>query len=177
MLIVDHVAVDGASRPRAARSGAKRALSAYYDERMKLGMVVLVAALAVACSTTNESSTPALPACTWSANLNPPETGYTWSVGRALVQCTGDCVTEVCVSDDPTSCPGDNGVGGSSTCTPSAGAPGTCVDTCKPDEYGFFASTLGCTTPTSGPNLPSRCYVPVGVAVSLEGAPMCCPCE
>jgi hypothetical protein len=139
---------------------------------MKLTLLAL-AALAVGCSSSGNAP---LPACKWPASLNPPETGYTWSVGRALVQCTGDCVTEVCVSNDPTSCPGeDNAVGGSSSCTP--GGPRTCVDACKPTEYAFFATDLGCTTPTCGPNVPSGCYVPTGVSVSPEGAPMCCPCE
>jgi len=92
-------------------------------------------------------------------------------------------VTQVCVSDDPTSCPGEgDGVGGGSTCTPSAGSSRACADACKPNEYGLMDISVGPVGPyddgaeSQAPSIPSACYHPLGVALSAGGPSLCCPC-
>jgi len=154
---------------------------------------LLTAVLLAACSSTSPASSE-LPACRWPANLNPPESGLaTWNVGRALVTC-GTCVTEVCVSNDPTGCPGNDagavGGGGASNgagegcTTPADQSLAPCVDACKPNEYGFTEFNGGGGAPgpddgggaSQGPSIPSGCYHPSGVPNSTGGPLLCCPC-
>jgi hypothetical protein len=115
-----------------------------------------------------------LPQCSWPADLDPPvDAGPAWSVGRTYLQCQDGSATELCVSDNLTSCPGTNPVVGAT--------PGPCVDLCKVDEYAVYSGGPPIFMPDGGvgyalmPNLPASCrqvgFNPGGWGTS------CCPCE
>jgi hypothetical protein len=92
----------------------------------------------------------ALPACTWPASLDdaaPPQC----SAARAYVACQDG---DLCMSNDPTTCPGVPGA--------------SCTDMCNANEYA-----VGCVGPLAPP-LPAECR---GVfSGNGGGAVGCCPC-
>jgi hypothetical protein len=137
----------------------------------------------------SEAST-ALPACQWPASLNDGGRGAC-SVGRAYVECSypegfscaggpggsgggssGGGVTQLCISDDPTSCPGCESING----------PATCTNKCAPNEYVVSCGGLPPFPAAGGPpdvvyqQAPAGCVpvIPEGTAGNVYS---CCPCE
>jgi hypothetical protein len=144
---------------------------------MRPALLAVAAVLLFACS--SGGAAPVLPACTWPASLNPPDPGVSgWSIGRAILSC-GSGTTEVCASDDVSSCPsGGGGV------NPGGASLEPCVDVCKANEYGLMVSNGGgasgaadASSSAVGPNTPSSCYGPTGIPAFTEAYALCCPCE
>jgi hypothetical protein len=115
---------------------------------------------------TGGGTTVGLPACTWPASLDAAdgETGQCVAA-RAYLSCKGsNGGGELCLSNDPTQCPGLNPIVG----TTFFG----CVDQCAADEYA-----VGCGGPGPGPwpQPPAGCRsLPSGPG---GGSVLCCPCD
>src|SRR5262249_11377628 len=105
-----------------------------------------------------------LPACTWPAALDAADAGAgACRPARTLLDCTSpQGVSEVCISDDPTRCTGDNG---------AVAGPFTCHDTCAPNEYAVSCGKIGVGL-TVDP--PTGCHD----ALASPGGIVfyCCPC-
>jgi hypothetical protein len=125
-------------------------------------------ALGAATCVIDAGASTTLLACQWPASLNDAGPGAC-TVGRAYVVCSYPSGGgELCISDDPTSCPGF-----SST---------ACTNKCAPNEYA-----VSCGGPPPGPTAdggaPAFTYqeAPAG-CVSVGFTPggneySCCPCE
>jgi hypothetical protein len=107
--------------------------------------------------TTTETSTTAT-ACSWPASLDDAGPRQCHAA-RASVSCElpgGE--TEVCLSDDPTTCPG--------------ASDASCTDLCHADEYAVACGGVG---PAPSPSLPAGCRsLPPNPGGGISG---CCPCE
>jgi len=107
--------------------------------------------------------TTTLPACTWPAALDAPDAGSgDCRAGRALLTCQGGNITELCISNDPSQCPGPD-------LTP--GVSYTCTDFCAPREYAVVCGKIG--VGFSG-DPPTGCHNPQ----PTPGGTIfyCCPC-
>lgn len=110
-----------------------------------------------------------LSSCFWPASLDPTDAAGNGQcvAGRAYLACTySNGSTELCVSNDPTQCPG-----------PAQSANGTfsCQNRCQPDEYAITCGQAGfggAPGPTPQPP-PASCRFLAGVEGVSFG---CCPC-
>lgn len=113
------------------------------------------------CANEPADSGVKLPACTWPSSLDGDASSRTaCHAARALVSCgLPNGAGEMCLSGNPTTCPGGNQVGG------------PCEDKCRPDEY---AAACGGVGPGPVPDPPPGCRtigaVPAGIVY------YCCPC-
>jgi hypothetical protein len=160
-------------RGEAARAGTTSAARS----RMRTTFLALAVVLTACSSQSDPTGVGAseLPQCSWPASLDPPSDGgaWGWSVARTYLSCKDGDDTALCLSDDPTTCPGSN---------PIAGATYTdCVNQCHPDEYAVASGGPPQPLPDGGdaypaePNLPASCRS-VGITPSGRGF-SCCPCE
>ncbi len=102
--------------------------------------------------------------CAWPASLDSRDAGAgACQPAHALLSCTGGNLTELCLSDDPTQCPGDNAV-------PNV-TFNDCHDLCGSQEYAVVCGSVG-PGPISDP--PAGCHgaeaTPAGIVF------YCCPC-
>jgi hypothetical protein len=124
-------------------------------------------------ATSASSSGATLPQCTWPADLDPPDAGPSWGIARLYLKCDDGSDTELCLSNDPTICPGSNAIPGATETN--------CVDQCAADEYAVEYGGPPLIEPDGGfggypmPNLPATCHggggFPSGAVI------VCCPCE
>ena len=130
--------------------------------RISISALTALTALA-ACTTSagGSSTTSTSTACTWPASLDEADAAAgACHAKRALMSCSlpGN-LTEGCLSDDPTQCPG------------AADAGGTCTDQCAAEEYGVACGQVG-PGPIGTP--PAACRdmgaIPAGIVY------YCCPC-
>jgi hypothetical protein len=85
------------------------------------------------------------------------------TVRQAYVQCTSSAGGCLCISDDPSRCPG---------CSASNGY--TCTNQCSPGSYGVVCGGPGPNPPPIYQSLPSNC---TNVGVTPGGSEFaCCPC-
>jgi hypothetical protein len=143
--------------------GAERKLKRMIPRLFLFPLAGLAALAACSGSTVGSSSAGAggVAACTWPASLDDADAAPgACHARRAMVQCQlPDGVTEGCLSDDPTQCPG----------APDAG--GTCTDQCAQDEYAVACGQVGpgpIGTPPAGCR--SLGAIPAGIVY------YCCPC-
>jgi hypothetical protein len=106
----------------------------------------------------------ALAACTWPASLDSQDAGAgACQPAHALLSCTDGNVTELCLSDDPTRCPGVSALPGVTV--------DNCHDLCDPQEFAVVCGSVG-PGPTNDP--PAGCHgaeaTPAGIVF------YCCPC-
>jgi hypothetical protein len=106
-----------------------------------------------------------LPACTWPASLDAPDAGGTGAChpARLFLSCDGsNGVSEGCLSDDPSHCPGDDA-------TP--GVTYSCHDTCAPNEYAVSCGSIG---GGSSVDPPAGCHSALATPAGIVF--FCCPC-
>jgi hypothetical protein len=113
-----------------------------------------------------EGGVASLPACTWPATLDDPDAGRgACRPARARLSCDSpnSGVHEVCVSEDPNHCSGDENV--------IPGATFICHDTCAANEYAAVCGAIG-PGPIADP--PAGCHD----ALASPGGTVfyCCPC-
>jgi hypothetical protein len=112
-----------------------------------------------------------VPACSWPANLD--DGGAGWSVSRAWLKCAYGPDTELCSSDNLTTCPPSNAVAG--------GTATACVDQCATNEYAVgvggppYLLPDGAMGVRPSPDLPSTCHSVGALPAGVEY--YCCPCE
>jgi hypothetical protein len=105
-------------------------------------------------------------ACPMLASLNSTDAAHVgYTAARVLLTCAYAGGGGVCVSNDPTACPGFGSVGGDSV---------SCSNTCTADEYGLGYGGVGPLAAPPSIDLPVGCRLgeptPGGVAF------YCCPC-
>ena len=106
-------------------------------------------------------------ACPTLESLNStdaPQIGY--SAKRMLLDCTGSGVTETCVADDATACPGSG---------PVVGDSAVCRNLCAANEYGLSYGAVGPLGPPASIPLPAgacRLGLPTPGGIAFY----CCPC-
>jgi len=127
----------------------------------RISISALTALAACTTSAGGSSTTSTSTACTWPASLDEADAAAgACHAKRALMSCSlpGN-LTEGCLSDDPTQCPG------------AADAGGTCTDQCAAEEYGVACGQVG-PGPIGTP--PAACRdmgaIPAGIVY------YCCPC-
>ncbi len=101
--------------------------------------------------------------CTWPASLDPTDasTGQC-AAARSYLSCQGsNGVTELCLSNDPTQCPGPN---------LQPGVSFTCSDRCNTSEYGVECGFGPGPAPQAASNCRSMGITPGGTGF------YCCPC-
>jgi hypothetical protein len=137
-------------------------------------LVVLGACGGQTSGSTSTTGSPVASSCAWPANLASQADAGSWapSVGRYFLSCKDGAAFELCVSDDPTTCPGPNAI--------ADGTLSDCVDKCNANEFVVAAGGPPQLQPDGGfllppsPDLPSGCRSvgnnPAGVTYS------CCPC-
>jgi hypothetical protein len=108
--------------------------------------------------------TPSLPACRWPASLDAADAGTgACRPARAFLSCAADNgTTELCLSNDPTQCPGPNA---------QPGVTYTCHDQCEANEYGLACGAIGVGL-TGPPPEGCRSVNPTPGGVDFY----CCPC-
>ena len=136
--------------------------------------------LVTACSSQVDTGTSGagsadLAECSWPASLDPPADGgpWGWSVARTYLTCKDGSATALCLSNDPTTCPGPNAIPGATFTD--------CVNQCMPNEYAVEEGGPPQPLPDGGfaspaePNLPPACrslgFTPAGTSY------LCCPCS
>jgi hypothetical protein len=106
----------------------------------------------------------AIAACTWPASLDVRDAGVgACRPAHALLSCELGQLTELCLSDDSTKCPGDD---------VAPGATAACHDLCGQQEFGVVCGAVGVGL-TGDP--PAGCHgaqdTPAGIVF------YCCPCD
>jgi hypothetical protein len=91
------------------------------------------------------------------------QVGY--SAKRMLLECTGSGITETCVANDATSCPGSD---------PIVGNSAVCRNLCAANEYGLSYGGVGPLAPPPSIALPAACKL--GLPTPGGTAFYCCPC-
>ena len=88
-----------------------------------------------------------------------------YSAKRMLLECTGSGITETCVANDATACPGSGSVVGDSA---------VCRNLCAANEYGLSYGGVGPLAPPPSIALPAACKL--GLPTPGGTAFYCCPC-
>jgi hypothetical protein len=111
------------------------------------------------------ASNAELPACSWPAALNPPQTTRgQCTAARVELSCLGsNGVTEDCFTDNLQSCPDQSNVA-----VPNA----VCHSICKPNEYAVACGSVG-PGPIADP--PAGCTMPLSTPAGIVD--WCCPCN
>ncbi len=141
--------------------------------RILLVWLLLALGTAAGCRSNANTGTAAPTECTWPASASPADAGP-WGpiAARYLLRCKDGPDFEICLSDDPNTCPGPNAIQG--------GTISDCVDQCAETEYAINAG--GPPEFLDGGAVFPPAYTPPANCRSLFGSPSgvaswCCPCE
>jgi hypothetical protein len=150
-----------------------------------LASVLVVATAFVGCSadhanvgTTGAAAAAAGGSCTWSADLGTltDASPGQCTAAFAYLSCTNGGVTEGCLSNDVTQCPGtimvSGGGGNADGASTVSSGPLVCHDECASDEYGVECGGIGPTASAGQP--PASCR---GMGITPGGTEFfCCLC-
>jgi len=105
-------------------------------------------------------------ACPTLESLNSTDAAQIgYSAKRMLLECTGSGITETCVANDATACPGSGSAVGDSA---------VCRNLCAENEYGLSYGGVGPLAPPPSIALPAACKL--GLPTPGGTAFYCCPC-